>query len=128
MRPRRLLLANREPASQPAAETNPGSKVLTPSGLTITTQQKGEPSKIGDTVYVLYSGKLTDGSVFDASNLHGNEPISVKLGAVQVIKGWEEGLIGMQVGEKRHLSVHAGLAYGEKGRGDSIATQRDAGV
>ena len=106
-----------QPSTQPAG----GEKVVTNSGLTIITTQEGEPgAKKGDIVLVLYTGKLTDGTVFDASSMHGNDPIQVRLGGGQVIKGWEEGLLGMQIGEKRHLVIPANLAYGEQSRGDKI--------
>ena len=104
---------------KPATETS-GEKVTTPSGLTIITTQKGSPAQSGDKVSVLYSGRLTNGKVFDASNLHGNEPITVTLGAGGVIKGWEEGLLGTQVGQKIKLIVPPQLGYAEKGRGSLI--------
>lgn len=97
-----------------------GEKVVTPSGLTIITLQKGEPAKEGDTVTLLYTGRLTNGKVFDASSLHGNEPIKVTIGKTQVIKGWHEGLLGVQLGEKRKLIVPPDLAYGAAGRGSLI--------
>jgi len=104
-----------QPASQPA-----GDKVVTPSGLTIITTARGQGAQNNDTIFVLYSGKLTNGKIFDASSRHNNEPISFKLGTAVVIKGWDEGLLGMQVGEKRHLIVPPSLGYGERGRGADI--------
>lgn len=69
----------------------------------------------GDLVSVLYTGKLTDGTVFDASSKHDNKPISFVLGANMVIKGWDEGLIGMEIGEKKTLTIAPEKAYGAQG-------------
>lgn len=68
----------------------------------------------GDTVSVLYTGKLTNGKVFDASSLHGNAPISFELGAGRVIKGWDQGLVGMKIGEKKTLTISPENAYGSQ--------------
>lgn len=59
-------------------------------------------------------GKLTDGTVFDSS-YERNDPIEFELGSGQVIKGWDQGLLGMCVGEKRKLKIPAKLGYGESG-------------
>ena len=108
------------PATQPAAAAQ-GQKTVTPSGLTIVHVEPSRGAQPGDLVYVLYSGKLANGgAVFDSSAQHNNEPIPVKLGTGQVIKGWEEGLLGAQVGEKRKLIIPPNLGYAEKGRGDKI--------
>lgn len=66
----------------------------------------------GDTVNVLYTGKLDDGTVFDASSLHGNQPFSFTVGLGRVIEGWDIGLIGMRVGGTRELTIPPSLAYG----------------
>lgn len=92
-------------------------KTVTASGLTIIKLAKGEGAKPGDEVAILYAGKLTDGTPFDSSSEHDNEPIRFALGTAKVIKGWDEGLVGMQVGEKRKLIIPPDLAYGVKGRG-----------
>lgn len=76
---------------------------------------KGVGAKTGDTVSVLYKGMLVDGTVFDASSLHNNKPYEVKLGAGAVIKGWDIGLVGMKVGEKRKLYIPSELGYGATG-------------
>jgi len=74
----------------------------------------------GDTVSVLYSGSLDDGTVFDASSKHGNQPFSFTVGASQVIKGWDLGLVGMKVGGKRELTIPPELGYGASGAGGII--------
>uniref|UniRef100_A0A0F7H0D1 peptidylprolyl isomerase n=1 Tax=Goodyera fumata TaxID=1390594 RepID=A0A0F7H0D1_9ASPA len=68
----------------------------------------------GDKVKVHYRGMLTDGSVFDSSFERG-DPIEFELGSGQVIKGWDQGLLGMCVGEKRKLKIPAKLGYGAQG-------------
>nr|QKY15267.1 peptidyl-prolyl cis-trans isomerase, FKBp-type (FKBP) [Polytomella parva] len=71
-------------------------------------------SKRGDTIHVHYTGKLIDGTVFDSSIPRGN-PFSFKLGAGQVIQGWDQGLLNACVGEKRKLKIPASLGYGARG-------------
>ena len=100
-----------------AAEPAKDAKVETkPSGLKITYVSAPTGAKDGDTVSVLYTGKLDNGTVFDASEKHGNEPIEFMLGKGMVIKGWDEGLLGMNVGEKRTLVIPPDIAYGKEGR------------
>lgn len=67
----------------------------------------------GSMVTVDYTGRLENGQVFDSSANHG--PIKFTLGAGQVIPGWDEGLLGMKVGEKRHLVIPPEKAYGAQG-------------
>lgn len=76
-------------------------------------------TKNGDTVSVHYTGELEDGVVFDSS-LPRQRPIQFTLGSGQVIKGWEEGLLDMCVGEKRKLIIPPHLAYGKRGAGGVI--------
>ncbi|MDD5318560.1 MAG: FKBP-type peptidyl-prolyl cis-trans isomerase [Candidatus Pacebacteria bacterium] len=68
----------------------------------------------GDTIAVQYTGMLQDGTVFDSSIPRG-QPFIFTVGAGQVIKGWDEGLIGMKVGDKRHLVLTPDQAYGAQG-------------
>ncbi|KAJ2771707.1 hypothetical protein IWQ56_001680 [Coemansia nantahalensis] len=72
-------------------------------------------SQAGDKVSVHYRGTLfSDGTEFDSSHGRG-VPLEFTLGAGQVIKGWDQGLLGMCVGEKRRLKIPASLAYGKRG-------------
>jgi FKBP-type peptidyl-prolyl cis-trans isomerase len=104
-----------EATSQPA-----GEKQVTKSGLTIITTKPGDAGvKTGDYVWVHYTGKLADGKKFDSS-YDRNEPIDFTVGKGDVIKGWDEGVLGMKVGEKRTLIIPPSLAYGDKPRGDVI--------
>lgn len=97
----------------------------TASGLKVTVLSagKGAEAKAGDRVSVNYTGSLTDGKVFD-SNVDPKfghvEPFAFVLGSHQVIAGWEEGVLGMKVGEKRRLVIPASLGYGERGAGAVI--------
>jgi len=77
---------------------------------------KGEGAQVGKSVSVHYTGKLKDGTVFDSSIQRG-VPFTFFLGRGQVIKGWDAGLVGMKVGEKRKLTIPPGLAYGDGGSG-----------
>eukprot|EP00798_Chlamydomonas_sp_ICE-L_P020661 gene20661-27447_t len=73
-------------------------------------------AEAGDKIWVHYVGSLVDGKVFDSSRKR-DEPISFKLGGGQVIKGWEEGLMGACVGERRTLRIPPHLGYGDSGAG-----------
>ena len=80
----------------------------------------GDLAETGDTVTVNYVGSLTNGTVFDASANHGSTGFTFKLGAGQVIKGWDQGIVGMKVGGKRRLVIPAALAYGDQAVGGVI--------
>ena len=75
--------------------------------------------KKGQTLSMHYTGTLEDGKKFDSS-LDRSEPFKFQIGIGQVIKGWDEGILGMCVGEKRKLIVPPHLGYGEQGAGDVI--------
>ncbi len=72
----------------------------------------GAEAKPGDTVSVLYIGKLQDGTVFDSSAAHGNEPLKFTLGAQGLIPGFQIGVNGMRVGGERMLAIPPELGYG----------------
>ncbi len=78
-----------------------------------------EATGSGQTAIVHYTGWLEDGSKFDSS-LDRNEPFSFALACGMVIKGWDEGVIGMKVGGKRKLTIPPELGYGESGAGGAI--------
>ena len=79
----------------------------------------GAEAKAGQKVDVHYTGWLTDGKKFDSSH-DRKQPFSFKLGAGQVIKGWDQGVAGMKVGGKRKLTIPADLGYGARGAGGVI--------
>jgi len=68
--------------------------------------------QVGDSVTVDYTGKLEDGTIFDSSLTEGREPLSAKLGEGKLIKGFEDGLIGMSVGETKTIEIEPENAYG----------------
>ena len=76
---------------------------------------EGTKTAAGHTLLVHYTGTLTDGTVFDTTRKPGRDFFTFKLGDGMVIKGWDQGLIGMQDGEIRKLTIPARLGYGEKG-------------
>lgn len=86
--------------------------------LQITDIQVGEGKECvkGALITVHYTGRLDDGSVFDSSHERG-KPFQCVIGTGRVIKGWDQGMMGMRVGGKRELYVPAHLAYGEQTMG-----------
>lgn len=91
--------------------------VTTKSGLKYQELKEGsgDAAKSGDVVEVHYTGWLKDGKKFDSS-VDRKKPFSFKLGAGDVIKGWDEGVAGMKEGGKRKLIIPSELAYGKEGR------------
>jgi peptidylprolyl isomerase len=71
-----------------------------------------EQAQKGDTVQVHYTGRLANGEVFDSSD--GGEPLEFEIGAGGVIKGFDEGVEGMSVGEKKQIEIEVADAYGER--------------
>lgn len=71
-----------------------------------------EQAKIGDTISVHYTGRLADGQVFDSSE--GNEPLAFVIGARQVIPGFENGVVGLAIGDKKTIEIKAEDAYGAR--------------
>ena len=92
------------------------------NGLVIKELKKGKgPASItGDWVTVNYTGKLTNGKVFDSSLNKGRTPLVFQLGTPRIIKGWNLGITGMKVGGKRKLTIPPELAYGNRQRGPDI--------
>jgi peptidylprolyl isomerase len=112
-----FLIAADAPTSQP-------TKTVTASGLTIIEAGQDDISsistataKVGDDVWVDYTGKLTDGTKFDSSADHPDDAIVFVIGHHKVIPGWEEGIVGMKVGQKRQLIIPPTLAYGANANG-----------
>ena len=97
------------------------SEKITDSGLKYedTTVGEGDVAQAGQRVSVHYTGWLENGTKFDSSK-DRNTPFDFNLGAGQVIRGWDEGVAGMQVGGTRKLTIPSQLGYGSAGAGGVI--------
>lgn len=97
------------------------TQTTTASGLIIEDIEvgSGDAAAKGQMVSVHYTGWLTDGSKFDSSK-DRNDPFNFPLGKGHVIRGWDEGVEGMQVGGKRKLTIPPALGYGMRGAGGVI--------
>ncbi len=104
-----------------APPTASGETKTTPSGVSYETLKPGDGPEIkpGQTITVHYKGSLADGKVFENSR-EKNEPATFKIGAGEMIPGWDEAVPGMRVGETRKLSIPAELAYGANGKPPTI--------
>ena len=98
-----------------------GKPTKTPDGLEFWDIQAGTgtEAKPGNKVTVHYTGWLKNGTKFDSS-VDNHKPFEFTLGAGQVIKGWDEGVVGMKVGGKRQLRIPPKLGYGAAGVGALI--------
>ncbi len=113
-------------ASGTAMAADTKGMITTPSGLKYQDVKKGAgaPAKAGNNVSVHYTGWLQNpdgsaGTKFDSSRDSG-QPFKFNLGGGNVIKGWDEGVQGMQVGGQRRLVIPAALGYGQRGAGGVI--------
>lgn len=104
-----------------AAETRVQTMTTTASGLKYVdlVVGKGASPVRGKQVKVHYTGTLENGTKFDSS-VDRRQPFSFVIGVGQVIKGWDEGVMGMKVGGKRKLVIPASLGYGARGAGGVI--------
>lgn len=111
------LLAVMPPRVAPEKPAAVPGYTTTESGLQYHDLVVGTGAEVvkGSNVKVDYAGWLEDGTRFDSS-LERNDPIPLQVGAGRVIKGWDEGLVGMRVGGKRQLKIPPDLAYGPDGR------------
>lgn len=101
------------------SEADMNKSITTSDGLVIEDEVTGtgKEAKSGDTVTVNYLGTLTNGTKFDSS-YDRNTPFTTQIGVGQVIKGWDEGIVGMKVGGKRKLTIPPSLGYGQQGVGN----------
>lgn len=100
-------------------KTNPKNFEIQNMKIDILQEGSGEASKTGDLVTVHYVGTLENGTKFDSSVDRGT-PFQFTLGQNRVIQGWELGVLGMKVGEKRKLTIPPELGYGSQGAGGLI--------
>ncbi|PQV64798.1 peptidylprolyl isomerase [Abditibacterium utsteinense] len=98
------------PAAAPDAKLVGGVTALKTEDLRPGT---GAAAQSGDSLSMNYKGSLLNGEVFDQS--YGRAPFDFELGAGRVIKGWDQGIVGMKEGGKRKLTIPASLGYGEQG-------------
>ena len=112
---------NRQNPPQPAAravdDAAPVAPLVVepPFSQSTTTPGRGPAAKKGDRLRVHYIGTMLDGRKFDSSR-DRQRPFEFVLGKKQVIKGWEQGVLGMKVGERRKLVIPSSMAYGAMGR------------
>jgi len=109
------VLARDVPQPAPPPGDTPADALL----AEVLIEGEGEPAAAGNTVVVHYVGALDDGSVFDQSWARG-ETFPVTLGQGQVIAGWDRGLVGARLGERRRLVIGSDNAYGTRGAGGVI--------
>ena len=114
----------REPTSENLSNvaTTQNTGDMTGDTTTSTSNKKSmeQIAKNGDMLVMNYTGRLTDGTVFDSNvdpKFNHVQPFMFTLGAGQVIKGWDEGLLGMKVGEKKTLTISPEKGYGASGTG-----------
>ena len=121
------LVVSQQPQPAPPVslcDARPEFKPIDPATITALRTEDlvvgtGTEARSGTTVVMHYIGYLTDGTKFDASCDRG-QPYPVPLGAGRVIRGWDEGIVGMKVGGKRRLLIPSSLAYGDQGAGGLI--------
>ncbi len=109
--------------AQATTTTNMNEPTTLPDGLIIQDEQigTGPAAKAGDQLEMNYVGTLEDGTKFDSS-YDRNQPLPFTLGVGQVIKGWDEGVVGMKVGGKRKLIIPPALGYGNQAVPTSTGT------
>ena len=116
------------PKGRPAgqADVSTMAPISSQTGLSwyVLQEGTGAVAATGDQVAVHYTGWLTDGTKFDSS-LDRGEPIKFPVGMGRVIKGWDEGVTGMKIGEKRQLHIPSALGYGARGAGGVIPPNAD---
>lgn len=108
-----------QPQNQSENEQNSQNNNIKQVKIETLKEGSGPEAKSGDEVVVNYTGTLENGTKFDSS-LDRNEPFPFTLGQNRVIQGWEIGVLGMKVGEKRKLTIPPELGYGARAIGDII--------
>jgi len=101
----------------PSATTSASPAAATALKSTDQVVGTGAVAAEGSKITVKYTGKLTDGTVFDSTEKQGGTPATFTLSKGSLIDGWVQGIPGMKVGGKRHLVIPASLGYGDKANG-----------
>lgn len=119
--------AEKPEASKPTGETKTASGIRELKELKITDVKvgTGRAVKKDDILYMTYTGTLKDGTQFDSNAGPDGNPFRLVLGTGMVIKGWDDGLVGMKVGGERKLEIPANLAYGEQSPMEKIPAGAD---
>jgi len=110
-----------QPTAQPTMTTIKDITELKTEDVSI---GDGEIVEAGDTVVIHYTGRLLDGTKFDSS-LDRGQPFTTQIGVGRVIKGWDQGVLGMKVGGERMLYIPSEMAYGAQGAGGVIPPNAD---
>lgn len=113
-----FLLQNNQPVNQGNTNSN-NYEMIQGMKVEILKQGTGAQARAGDNISVNYVGTLENGTKFDSSIDRGT-PFTFTLGTGSVIKGWDLGVLGMKVGEKRRLTIPSELGYGATGAGGVI--------
>ena len=103
-----------------APSNNDLNNVANNTPTPVPTAGEGEVAKVGDVVSMNYTGRLENGTVFDSNvdpKFNHVQPFDFTLGAGQVIAGWDKGIVGMKVGEKKTLTIPPADGYGANGQG-----------
>lgn len=114
-----LSLSDQTASEQTEKEVNENTNTIKDEVMPQTNTME-KIAKKGDVLVMNYTGRLTDGTVFDSNvdpKFNHVEPFKFTLGAGQVIKGWDEGLVGMKVGEKKTLTIPPEKGYGSRAVG-----------
>lgn len=121
----RVATKAKPPAPSAKPSTASPAAVTTASGLTYVVTRRGEGRQplAGETVLVHYTGALSNGVKFDSSRDRG-EPFAFKLGEGRVIKGWDEGVARLRVGDQAVLIIPPALGYGDRNVGDGLIPPR----
>jgi FKBP-type peptidyl-prolyl cis-trans isomerase len=119
---RLVIPAKTNTASTAPSASTPGATALPPSIVTkeILREGTGQMPRAGDKLAMHYTGSLaSNGTIFDSSR-NGSTPFVFTIGIGQVIKGWDEGVMTMKLGEKAKLTIPPDKAYGARGAGGVI--------
>jgi FKBP-type peptidyl-prolyl cis-trans isomerase len=115
-----VVAACSKPVDEPTSDFKPALATPLPAAPTKLEIEElvvgtGPAAKSGDTVHVQYTGTLMNGTKFDSSYDHGGDPFKFTIGKGEVIKGWDQGVVGTKIGGKRRLRIPPDLGYGATG-------------